>query len=56
MIPPQIINVVCPNCKDAWMNISESGIEYFCFHCGFTLTEEQAKKAAWQTRSPYYGE
>ena len=56
MIPPKIINVICPNCKKAWMNKNSSDIEYFCAACGFTLTEEQAKYEAWRSASPYYGE
>jgi hypothetical protein len=37
------------------MNRSESS-EYFCCACGWTLTEEQAKAAAWASDSIYYGE
>jgi len=56
MIPPSIINVICPSCDKAWMNQSESSTEYFCCACGYTLTEERAKKVAWQSGSIYYGE
>lgn len=55
MIEPTIVNVICPHCKNAWMNKDEEG-EYFCSCCGFTFTEEEAKMAAWVSKSPYYGE
>jgi transposase-like protein len=56
MIEPQIINVVCPHCSLTWMSKSEFSTEYFCCHCGFILIEEQARKAAWNSGSIYYGE
>jgi uncharacterized Zn finger protein (UPF0148 family) len=56
VIEPTIINVICPQCKRTWMNRSEESGEYFCCACAFTMTEEQAKKEAWKSKSPYYGE
>ena len=55
MIPPEIINVICPHCKKTWMNIDFNN-KYFCAACGHTLTEEQAKMEAWRSNSLYYGE
>lgn len=56
MIDPKVINVICPHCSKAWMNWAEESGEYFCCACGFTLTEEEAKSAAWISKSSYYGE
>lgn len=60
MIPPEIINVVCPWCHLTWMtppiDIPLEAKNYFCVHCGHTLTEEQAKQEAWRSNSIYYGE
>lgn len=55
MIEPTIVNVVCPKCEKTWMNKDLEGV-YFCVHCGYEMTEEEAKAEAWRSESPYYGE
>lgn len=55
-VPPQVINVICPSCGKTWMTPDIESTDYFCCACGYTLTKEQAKKAAWRSKSIYYGE
>lgn len=58
MIDPKIINVICPKCKLSWMSppLGANRIDYFCYQCGFTMDEDEAKKVAWRSGSIYYGE
>jgi len=56
MIEPTIVNVICPKCEKTWLNKDSESGEYFCCHCGYAITEEEAKAEAWRSKSPYYGE
>ena len=41
---PQIINLVCPQCRLTWLNSNIEGHFYFCFACGIILLDRQVKE------------
>jgi hypothetical protein len=41
--PPQIVNIICPQCGLTWMNRNVEGKFYFCYNCQFVLFDKQVE-------------
>lgn len=41
--PPQVENIMCPQCRLTWLNRNAEGRLYFCYCCQFILFDKQVE-------------